>query len=239
MLKIEELKIAYPYNNETHYIYPTLIVCDNDLTLVDTGFPQFMPMIEQQIMQLGYSLNMLKNIIVTHYDDDHIGSLFDFKVKYPHLHIITSAIEKDAIEGTTKSERLIQAEQMLEELPVSQQAFGKEFIKQLTHLKHVQVDEVVNHGDLIVNNECLVISTPGHTSGHISLYIPALKSIITGDAAIVENNELAVANPYFCLDIATAQQSLKLLQEMDVETYHCYHGGTLESAIIANNKPAH
>ncbi len=234
MIKIEELALPYHYNNETHFIYPTLIIDNNDLTLVDTGYPQFMPMIEQRIIALGYKMNDLKNIIITHYDDDHIGSLFDFKVKYPHLKIMASAIEKDAIEGTTKSERLLQAEKMLEVLPDTQKEFGQAFIKQLTCLKHVQVDTIVSNGDCILSNECVVISTPGHTSGHISLHIPALKTVITGDAAIVENNELKIANPHFCLDIETAQQSLHSIKHMDVERYYCYHGGKIERAIITN-----
>lgn len=60
MIKIEELALPYHYNNETHFIYPTLIIDNNDLTLVDTGYPQFMPMIEQRIIALGYKMNDLK-----------------------------------------------------------------------------------------------------------------------------------------------------------------------------------
>ena len=41
----------------------------------------------------------LKNIIITHYDDDHIGALYDLKVKYPHVNIIASEIESHYIES--------------------------------------------------------------------------------------------------------------------------------------------
>lgn len=34
---------------------------------------------------LNVAMKYLKNIIITHYDDDHIGSLHDFKEKYPWI----------------------------------------------------------------------------------------------------------------------------------------------------------
>ena len=52
---------------------------------------------------------------------------------------------------------------------------------------------------MILNNECQIVATPGHTSGHISLYFPNLDCVITGDAAVQENRELVIANPNFCL----------------------------------------
>ncbi len=48
--------------------------------------------------------------------------------------------------------------------------FGKWFIQQLKNIKHISVDEKVHDGQMILNNECQVVATPGHTLGHISLY---------------------------------------------------------------------
>ena len=38
-------------------------------------------------------------------------------MKYPHVHIIASEIESNYINGDIKSERLVQAEDMLEHMP--------------------------------------------------------------------------------------------------------------------------
>lgn len=143
----------------------------------------------------------LKNIIITHYDDNHIGSLYDFKVKYPQVNIIASEIESNYINGDIKSERLVQAEEMLERMPNEEKEFGKWFIQQLKNIRHIFVDEKVHDGQIILNGECQIVATPGHTSGHISLYFPDLHSVITGDAAVQDNGELVIANPNFCLDI--------------------------------------
>ncbi len=57
-----------------NYIYPSLIILNNELTLVDTGYTNSLSLIENEILKNGYEVKNLKNIIITHYDDDHIGS---------------------------------------------------------------------------------------------------------------------------------------------------------------------
>lgn len=224
-MKILELPIEFEFNGQKNTIYPSLIISNNELTLVDTGYTNFLTLIENEILKNGYEIKNLKNIIITHYDDDHIGSLYDFKEKYPWINIIASDIESKYISGEMKSERLVQAEELLDNMSNEEIEFGKWFINQLKNLKHVAIDKKVRDGDMILHNKCRVIATPGHTSGHISLYFPSIKSVITGDAAVNENHDLVIANPSFCLDIERAEQSLKKIKNLKAEHYYCYHGG--------------
>lgn len=224
-MKIIELPIEFEFNGQKNHFYPSLIILNNELTLVDTGYPNFLPLIENEILKNGYDMRDLKNIIITHYDDDHIGSLYDFKEKYYWINIIANEIESKYISGEMESERLTQAKEILKNMSEEEKRFGKWFVGQLENLKHVPVDEKVQDGDMILDNKCRVIATPGHTLGHISLYFPDLNSIITGDAAVKENNDLIVANPQFCLDISNAKQSLNKIKNLKAETYYCYHGG--------------
>lgn len=226
-MKIIELPIAFEFNGQTNTIFPSLIIANDELTLVDTGYPNFLPLIEHEITKKGYEMKYLKNIIITHYDDDHIGSLYDFKEKYPWITIIASEVESTYISGEMKSERLVQAEALLEHMPLEQLEFGTWFIKQLKNLKHVAINQKVHDGDMILQNECRVVATPGHTSGHISLYFPKLNSVITGDAAAYENQELVIANPHFCLNMDNAKRSLRKIQNLQADTYYCYHGGKI------------
>ncbi|MGE7837462.1 MBL fold metallo-hydrolase [Viridibacillus arvi] len=224
-MKIIELPIEFEFNGQKNHIYPSLIILNDELTLVDTGYTNFLPLIENEILKNGYEVKNLKNIIITHYDDDHIGSLYEFKEKYPWINIIASENESKYISGEMKSERLIQAEEMLKNMPNNEVEFGKWFIQQLKNLKYVSIDEKVHDGDRILDDKCRIIATPGHTSGHISLYFPSLNSVITGDAAVNEKQELIIANPNFCLDVDNAQQSLRKIKNLNAETYYCYHGG--------------
>ena len=224
-MKILELPIEFEFNGQMNTIYPSLIIVNDELTLVDTGYPNFLPLIEAEISKMGYEMKHLKNIIITHYDDDHIGSLYEFKEKYPWMNIIASEVESKSISGEIKSERLVQAEELLDNMPPEQMEFGKWFIQQLQDLKHVAIDQKVHDGDMILHNECRVVATPGHTSGHISLYFPKLNTVITGDAAANENQELVIANPHFCLNMDNAKHSLRNIQNLQADTYYCYHGG--------------
>lgn len=67
--------------------------------------------------------------------------MYDFKEKFPWINIIASEIESKYISGTMKSERLVQAEEMLENLPTGEKEFGRRFIQKLKNLKHVPVDK--------------------------------------------------------------------------------------------------
>ncbi|MEC3523801.1 MBL fold metallo-hydrolase [Bacillus paranthracis] len=224
-MKIIELPIEFEFNGKKQCIFPSLIIVNDELTLVDTGYMNFSPLIEEAILKHGYKMKNLKNIIITHYDDDHIGALYDFKVKYPQVNIIASEIESSYINGDRKSERLVQAEEMLEHMPNEEKEFGKWFIQQLKNIRHISVDEKVHNDQMILNGQCQIVAIPGHTSGHISLYFPDLHSVITGDAAVQDNGELVIANPNFCLDIEKAEESLKRIKDLKAVKYYCYHGG--------------
>jgi hypothetical protein len=53
--------------------------------------------------------------------------------------------------------------------------------------------------------------------------LPELDSVITGDAAVREGDELLVANPQYCLDLERAEQSLNLLKNLNAKHYYCFH----------------
>ncbi|UQZ37278.1 MBL fold metallo-hydrolase [Paenibacillus sp. PK3_47] len=228
-MKIIELPVQFMYEGQTYYIYPSLIEMNNELTLVDTGYPGFLPLIESAVKEQGYDLGQLKHIVITHYDDDHIGSLYDFKQKYPGVTIIAGEREAGFISGEVKSERLVQAENLLADMPEEQKEFGQSFVDTLKSLRHVPVDRTVRDGDWLLDGAFRIMATPGHTSGHISLHLPELGSVITGDAAYIEDGgtELLVANPQFCLDLQEAAKSLELLKSLQARHYYCYHGGSL------------
>jgi glyoxylase-like metal-dependent hydrolase (beta-lactamase superfamily II) len=224
-MKIIELTIPFEFNGQTNVIHPSLIESEHELALVDTGYPGFLPLIESEIARNGYDAENLKQIIITHYDNDHIGALHEFKEKYPWIRIIASEMESKFISGEKKSERLVQAENLQEHLPEEEQEFGRWFIQHLKSMKHVPVDQCVQDGDTLFSGQCKILATPGHTSGHISLYFPELNSVITGDAAVNENQRLVVANPQHCLDLGKAEQSLRRLQRLRAKYYYCFHGG--------------
>ena len=69
-MKLVELPIKFEFNGQENWIYPTLIVQGEGLTLVDTGYANFLLFIEAAIQAAGYDTMQLQHIIITHYDDD-------------------------------------------------------------------------------------------------------------------------------------------------------------------------
>ena len=95
-------------------------------------------------------------------------------------------------------------------------------------LSNGPVHQTVADGDLLSwCGGCRVIATPGHTPGHCSLYLPGLRAVVTGDAAVLEAGTPVVANPQFALDLPQAEASLQKLLALDADCWLCYHGGIL------------
>lgn len=225
--KIVMLDINFEYENEVKTINPVLLIDKNDVVLVDCGYPNFLSLLEAEMKSKGIEPNLLTKVLITHHDDDHMGSLSELKEKYPHIKVVSSEIDSEYISGKKKSLRLEQAEEILKYLPEEQKRFGIGFCETLRKVKPVNVDITVKDGDCFEwGGGCKVISTPGHMPGHISLYLKETNSIITGDAAvIIENTKLVIANPQFALDLELAKKSLEKLISMNADNYYCYHGG--------------
>jgi len=222
------LDINFEYNNEMQTINPVMLIGNRDVVLVDCGYPNFLPLLETEMKSKGIDPDSLTKVLITHHDDDHMGSLYEIKRKYPNVKVVASEIESEYISGRKKSLRLLQAEEVLKNLPSEQKHFEIEFIESLRKVKPVNVDITVKDGDHFDwAGGCQVVSTPGHMPGHISLFLKETNSIVTGDSAVVENGKLVIANPQFTLDLNMAEQSLEKIIAINADNYYCFHGGKL------------
>lgn len=194
--------------------------------LADCGYAGFLPFIEDAMQASGLSPEALTGVIVTHHDHDHMGALAALKAKYPNVTVYAGAVESEYIAGRRKALRLERAEALQSALPTEQQPAGEAFISMLKGVEPAEVDVTLRGGDVLdICGGCEVIDTPGHTPGHISLYLPAQGTVVTGDAMVLEQGLPAVANPQFAFDLAAAQASLERLVDLGAARYICYHGG--------------
>lgn len=170
----------------------------------------------------------LSKIIITHQDYDHIGALAEFKRKYPKIKVLASEEDAQYINGSKKSLRLQQAENIYDSLSEDKKIEADYFHKTLQSIESCNVDIKLKDKDYF---DCCggieIIATPGH----ISIYHKESKSLVTGDALVVENGELAIALQY-ALDIKEAKNSVKKFLNYDIERIICYHGGIYENEII-------
>lgn len=71
----------------------------------------------------------------------------------------------------------------------------------------------------------LIIHTPGHAPGHISLYLKKSKTLVAGNSMYSVNGTLEGIHVPTTLDIKAARQSLKKYLDLDIESVVCYYGG--------------
>lgn len=232
MNKLYVLEINFEINGAMESIYPVLLSSENEMILIDCGYPNFLQLIEECASKNTIDLEKLTKLIITHHDFDHMGSAADLKSKYPNIKILASSKDKNYINGKEKSLRLQQAESVYNDLPDDQKEAALTFHKLLESVDNVDVDIILNDGDIF--DWCggmEIVETPGHMPGHISIYLKESKTLIAGDALVILNGKLAIANPQYTLDINEAKKSINKLLNYDIQKIICYHGGIYQEDI--------
>ncbi len=223
-MQVFELTIPYAWKGQTQYIHPVLIETPDNLFLVDGGYAGFMPLIAEAMTTYDRTLDQLTGIIITHHDIDHCGALAEIKEAFPHIKVYASWLEALYLSGKRKSQRLHQIQSLLPSIPKEERAEALAFQAKLESMKPVAVDVYLDetwHADI------WAIPTPGHTLGHISLYIPSLKTLIAADAFVIEDNRFEIANIQYTLDLPNAIASIHKIRQFPIEKVICYHGGTV------------
>lgn len=226
MNTVTMLTVSMAFGNTRETVHPVLLQDGANTILIDCGFVGSLPIIEAELEKHHVHAANVTGILLTHQDHDHMGAAAAFKEKYPTVKIYASAQEEPYISGRQKPLRLVQAEQMQKILPPEQQEFGKAFCAMLKTVKPVGVDVVLHGGDdLEWCGGCRVMATPGHTPGHIALYLKQSQTVITGDAIALENSRPVLANPQFALEPEQARASMERLLAIGAKRFICYHGG--------------
>lgn len=207
-------------------VNPTLIWDNDTVILVDTGFPGQLQQIREAIDEAGVQFSRLSRVIITHQDIDHIGSLPDILRESHHkVEVLAHEEEKSYIEGQKPLIKMYREHmaKMLASLPDEQRKRAEALLE---NPPKADVDTTVADGETLPYcGGITVIFTPGHTPGHICLYLNQSKILITGDALTAADGKLFGPNPQATYDMDTALKSLKKLTQYDVEMVICYHGG--------------
>lgn len=223
------LSLRYAWDGMEQCVHPVLLFGEGDTVLVDCGYPGSLEQLEAELRSHSIPPERLTKLVLTHQDDDHAGAAAEIKARYPAIQILASEAEAPYIAGERKNLRLCQAENLQTSLPEDQQEFGRQFCDRLRRVKPVPVDRALRPGETFDwGGGCAILATPGHTPGHISIRALDGGFLVAGDAAVVEEGALAVANPEYCMDIEAASKSLERLKRLGSRRWLCYHGGCLE-----------
>ena len=186
-------------------IHPILLWNDEMAVLIDTGFPGQFEDIQVEMERVGVSVDKLKVVILTHQDIDHIGSLPNvLENGVSDIKVYAHELDKPYIEGDLP---------LLKDVHVENPPKGK------------VSDTVIDGQELPYCGGILILHTPGHTPGHISLYLKPSKILVAGDSMYSVNGVLGGVHAPTTLNIMEARQSLKKYLNLDIESVVCYHGG--------------
>jgi glyoxylase-like metal-dependent hydrolase (beta-lactamase superfamily II) len=204
--------------DQTVYFNLSLILdATHGPTLVDTGLPGQAAAIATALAEAGVQVADLKRIILTHQDIDHVGSLHDL-VQASGARVLAHAIEVPFIDGS-EPPRFARPEVLAQRPEL--RAVAERF-------QPTPVDEQLQDSARIdLAGGVRVIFTPGHTPGHMCLYLERSKTLIAGDALTASEGQLLGPNESATPDMPTASQSVRTLAELDVQTIICYHGGVV------------
>lgn len=193
-------------------LYPTLMWDDNMAILVDTSMPGESKQIREAISELGVPIDRLHSVILTHQDIDHIGSLPTLIEELDaELTVYAHEIDRPYIEG---------------ERPLLKLDLPEEMQHYVTNPPKAKVNQILSEGDeLPYFGGISVIFTPGHTPGHISLYLKRSKILIAGDAMFSMNGQLKGPNGHNAPDMSAAYNSLSKFLDYDISKVICFHGG--------------
>ncbi|MCL6458120.1 MAG: MBL fold metallo-hydrolase [Gorillibacterium sp.] len=227
---IHMLEITQVIMGKQDTINPTLFFDEDNVILVDSGYPGQLEKLREVVEQAGLTLDAINKIIVTHQDIDHIGCLSAIQANAIHpVEILADEAERPYIEGTKGLIRItpevLAGIDAIIPLEVPEE-WRRAFKATLMNPPSAKVDRTVTDGELLPYcGGITVIRTPGHTPGHICLYHHKSQTLIAGDALTVRDGQLFGPEVQLALDPELAYASLQKLHSYDIATVICYHGG--------------
>ncbi|WP_407543624.1 MBL fold metallo-hydrolase (plasmid) [Deinococcus radiomollis] len=201
-------------------IFPALILDEaHGATLIDTGIPGMENDLLAALQSLGLGWSDVKRIIITHHDLDHIGSLPAI-VAASGAEVLTSAGELPYVQGEQPPQKAPPRETW-PSLPPQRQAM-------LNNPPNTPVTQVLEDGEVLpIAGGVKIVFTPGHTAGHLSVYVQQEGVLITGDALVSEEGQLQGPAVPHTADMEEAMRSAQKLAQLPALTVLTYHGGAV------------
>jgi len=197
------LQLEVEMEGETRTFNPAVFELDDGIALVDVGLPGMAEALESQLDEHGYGFDDVRLILATHQDADHIGALPEARHR---TDATVMAHEADVPSIVGDAEPIKVRGERPPPAPVDLALVGGETLR-------------TEAGDVGI------VHTPGHTPGHLSLYVPDARLLLAADALVGEGEQLAGPIDRATPDMATAIRSVGELAELDVDRTLCFHGG--------------
>lgn len=199
----------------------------NNLTLIDTCFLRDVSSLEAYVRDVGYCMSEINRIVLTHVHIDHIQAANEIKkVSGGHAKIYSHWAEAGYLannpqyHGPPTHEALAQ---ILQKYKIRSEDLVKKFGS--FEREKIIVDHILKDGDMI-GKKLRVVHTPGHTPGHISLYLEKERIIFGADSlfkSVMDVEGLCIPPSEVSIDPATAAVSADRLSRLKCDKLFLAH----------------
>ncbi len=183
---------------------PAGIATDDGIILLDVGVPNSLDALEELMADDRFDLSDVTMLLLAHQDVDHAGAAAEFAER-TGAPVVAHREDAAAITG--------------EERPIKTRD---------ERYPPADVDIALTGGETFSTNAgpLEVIETPGHTPGHVSLYLPRADLLLSADA-LNGGDRLVGPREDVTPEMETAVRSVYTLSTLDFEKALCYHGGVV------------
>jgi glyoxylase-like metal-dependent hydrolase (beta-lactamase superfamily II) len=187
-----QIEVPLPHNPLGH-LNSYLIKSGGKAFLIDTGlnFPQSFQSLCQSLSETGTDPQMLTDILLTHFHVDHVGLIPRLKEVSKGVKLWIHSVEADLsklmvgdFENYTRSmANFLKVNGAPTSIAMNLQKFHPAFFTPKAYEELAMAALQLDEGqEITVGDFCFhVLWTPGHSPGHICLYEPNLKALISGD----------------------------------------------------------
>jgi glyoxylase-like metal-dependent hydrolase (beta-lactamase superfamily II) len=212
---------------------PVLLFDKDELILVDTGYLYQYEQLKSEMESNGFSVSSLTGLILTHQDGDHMAVAGTLRNDAPCLRVMAHVVEAPHIDGTKTPLKLAA-------MGTDTGSFSEEEMwwyrirKECAEKGATNVDIKLSGGDFLPFCGGIdVIHTPGHTPGHISLFVREDGILIPGDAMHFRDGEMYGPMIKPTPDVVQATKSIEQFRNYPIKKVACFHGGLFEGDFAA------
>ena len=195
------------------------IVQEGDrLTVIDAGFPGHLPVLEQGLRALNRSLHDVEGVVLTHAHADHMGFAEALRGR---LGVPVYVHRDDAAAAQRRLQLPLVGLTLNTWRPAVAAMLGHAMRDGVLWVPPLERVEAVDDGTVLdLPGRPIVIHTPGHTPGEISLFLEESRVLFAGDTLVTRHlltgveGTPVVPPPSLSTDHAQAIQSLDRLADL-------------------------